>query len=100
MLQQLAAEGFLDQQRDREGIMWLTTISGNGLAMASFLKPIPRAKADKLLSEVLGWTTAYNADGARPRLITEVRVFGSYLNPKFEVLGDLDLSLAMASARV
>lgn len=95
-LQQLAAAGFLDQQRDREGMNWLTTIAGNALAMASFLKPIPRAKADKLLAQVLSRATAYNADETKPRLISEIRVFGSYLDPVIEVLGDLDLFLAMA----
>ena len=47
--------------------------------MASFLKPMPRARAEELLAGVLERTDTYNADDSRSLVITKIAVFGSYL---------------------
>jgi hypothetical protein len=73
---------------------WVTTVKGNALANASFAKPISRATATGLLAEVIERARSYNADPARLLTITEVVVFGSYLDPDTDRLGDLDLAVS------
>lgn len=75
---------------------WVPTMAGNALAMASFGKPITRATADRLLAEVLDRAVALNADPRKIVRIERIRVFGSYLDPSVERLGDLDLELRVA----
>lgn len=79
------AYGFADQ--------WTTTLKGGSLTMASFLPPITRRKADQLLAAVLERTRNYNADPAKPLWITRVEVFGSYLDPNIDSLGNLDFGV-------
>ncbi|MFN8074148.1 MAG: hypothetical protein U0Q15_01865 [Kineosporiaceae bacterium] len=108
LLEALAADGFLlrvdsakgDPENDElpEGgpwPLWRTTVTGGALTMASFLKPITRAKVDSLLTGVLDRAIAYNEDTGRPLVITEIRVFGSYLTDA-PLLGDLDLAMSFA----
>jgi predicted nucleotidyltransferase len=73
---------------------WVTTVKGNALANASFGKPISRATAARLLTEVIERARSYNADPARLLTITEIVVFGSYLDPAADRLGDLDLAVS------
>ena len=73
---------------------WATTVKGNALANASFGKPISRATATRLLGQVIERARAYNADPARLLTVTEIVVFGSYLDPAVDLLGDLDLAVS------
>jgi predicted nucleotidyltransferase len=73
---------------------WATTVKGNALANASFGKPISRATATRLLGQVIEYARAYNADPARLLTVTEIVVFGSYLDPAVDPLGDLDLAVS------
>lgn len=73
---------------------WATTVKGNALANASFGKPISRATAARLLGQVIERARSYNADPARLLTITEIVVFGSYLDPATDPLGDLDLAVS------
>jgi len=73
---------------------WATTVKGNALANASFGKPISRATATRLLGQVIERARAYNADPARLLTVTEIVVFGSYLDPAAGLLGDLDLAVS------
>ena len=73
---------------------WTTTVKGNALANASFGKPISRATATRLLGQVIERARAYNADPARLLTVTEIVVFGSYLDPAVGLLGDLDLAVS------
>lgn len=92
----LEAAGFMEKVRvDNDGdVWWDTTIQGNALAMASFGKPISRKTADRLVAELLERARAYNADPGRPMFIDTLRVFGSYLSPEIDPLGDVDIELA------
>lgn len=63
--------------------------------MASFGKPITRATADRLLDGVLERARAYNAESGRIRYVDRLRVFGSYLDPNLQRLGDLDLEIVI-----
>ena len=73
---------------------WTTTVKGNALANASFGKPVSRSTATRLLGQVIDRARAYNTDPARLLTITEIVVFGSYLDPAVDPLGDLDLAVA------
>jgi predicted nucleotidyltransferase len=73
---------------------WATTVKGNALANASFGKPISRATAARLFAQVIERARGYNADPARLLTITEIVVFGSYLDPAADPLGDLDLAVS------
>jgi hypothetical protein len=73
---------------------WATTIRGNALAQASFGKPISRATANRLLTQVIGRARGYNADPARLLTVAQIAVFGSYLDPAVDPLGDLDLAVS------
>jgi predicted nucleotidyltransferase len=75
---------------------WVTTVQGNALANASFGKPISRTTATRLLGQVIERARAYNADPARLLTVTELAVFGSYLDPAADPLGDLDLAVSTA----
>ncbi len=101
MLDQLAAAGYLQRRDggDDGRVEWNTTITGGALTMASFLKPISRARAEKLLAGVLERAGDYNADDAKLYVITEIAVFGSYLRPEATELGDLDLAVKFTGRR-
>jgi len=91
----LEAAGYMEKVRvDNDGdVWWDTTIQGNALAMASFGKPISRKTADRLVSGLLERARTYNADPDKPLFINALRVFGSYLSPDINTLGDVDIEL-------
>jgi hypothetical protein len=97
-LRAFEAAGYL-QQIDEESAVgdqrWVTTLRGNALAQASFGKPINRATAERHLAQVVERATAYNADPSHLLTVTEIAVFGSYLDPKVDRLGDLDVAVTI-----
>jgi predicted nucleotidyltransferase len=72
---------------------WITTMRGNALAQASFGKPINRATAERHLAQVVERAATYNANANYLLSVKEILVFGSYLDPDMDRLGDLDLSV-------
>ena len=60
---------------------------------ARFVPRINRAKAEKLLADFLQCVEEVNAHPDLPHWVTEVRVFGSYLNDS-DNLGEIDLATA------
>jgi DNA-binding MarR family transcriptional regulator len=98
-LRRLEDAGFLERRDGSftgETDEWNATVSGGALTMAKFLKPISRARADTLLAGVLERAAGYDADEAKPYVISEMLVFGSYLRPDEKELGDLDLAVTFA----
>lgn len=91
----LEAAGYMERVRtDSDGdIWWDTTIQGNALAMAGFGRPISRPIADRLLAGLLDRARAYNADPGKPMFIDALKVFGSYLSPGTDPIGDVDIEL-------
>jgi len=88
----LVDEGYLARLDGFGDEAWVkTTISGNAVAMASFGKPITRATADRLVAGLIERAQAYNADAGKPLLVARLRVFGSYLDPAVDRLGDVDI---------
>ncbi|ABM10585.1 hypothetical protein AAur_pTC10117 (plasmid) [Paenarthrobacter aurescens TC1] len=93
----LEAGGYLEKAEvDSDGdVLWVTTILGNALAMASFGKPISRKTADRLVAAMLDRAREYNADSGRPLYVERLRLFGSYLDPSVDPLGDVDVELSL-----
>jgi predicted nucleotidyltransferase len=58
--------------------------------MASFGKPIRRRTADGLVAGMLGRAREYK----KPLYIERLRIFGSYLDPRIDPLGDVDVELS------
>lgn len=75
-------------------VWWETTTLGNALAMARFGKPIRRKTADRLVAGMLERAREYNADASRPLFVQRLRIFGSYLDPQIDPLGDVDVELS------
>lgn len=92
---QLEAAGYMEKVRSGNdgNVWWDTTIQGNALAMASFAKPISRKTAERLVAGLLERARAYNADPAKPMFIHALRIFGSYLSPEIDPIGDVDIEL-------
>jgi predicted nucleotidyltransferase len=93
----LEAAGYVEPRRighSASDEWWVTTVKGNALANASFGKPVSRATATRLLGQVIERARVYNADPARLLTVTEIVVFGSYLDAAVNPLGDLDLAVS------
>ena len=102
LLVDLEAAGYFERREsvfDEVVVEWQTTIAGAALVMASFLKPITRARAETLLEGVLTRAEAYNADKRKLFKIGRIQVFGSYLNPSVSHLGDLDLNVEVVGRK-
>jgi DNA-binding MarR family transcriptional regulator len=93
-LQRFCSAGYLEASRDASDTAeWVTTITGNALAQASLAKPIKRTTAERHLQGVIERARAYNADSEKLLTVARLVVFGSYLDPTQEQLGDLDLAI-------
>lgn len=75
-------------------LWWEATTLGNAMAMASFGKPITRSTADRLVAGLLERARMYNADPGMPLFVGRLRIFGSYLDPTVDPLGDVDVELS------
>jgi hypothetical protein len=97
----LASEGLLEFDHtgpDGED-WWRPTIKGSALAQASFRSPVTRATAERLLKEVIERAQCFNAAPGHLVEIAELVVFGSYLDPTVDRLGDLDLAVKVRQLR-
>ena len=55
------------------------TYAGRSLALASLLKPIPRATADEIVADLVDRARAINANPDLLTWVKQLRVFGSYI---------------------
>lgn len=100
-LTRLEADGYVEQIEDSQwGPAYRTTTAGNAVAMHQWTKRITRKTADRLLAEAITRAEAFNADDSRATVIARIRVFGSYLDPHQDRLGDLDLGLDVRFRRI
>ncbi|MCP2284173.1 hypothetical protein APR04_003093 [Promicromonospora umidemergens] len=99
LLHQLESGGYVTHQSlEYDGepeAWWNTTLLGSGLAGASFLKPINRAKAEALLAGVLDRAASYNSDPGKPVWIERISLFGSLLDQGATDFGDIDLHVVL-----
>lgn len=93
-LQRLEADGYVQRISDAQwGPSYQTTTKGNALANHRWTKPITRKTADRLVTDAIARAKTFNADNSHATVIARIRVFGSYLKPEKDRLGDLDLGL-------
>jgi len=74
-------------------IYWTRQNKALGITNAKFIKRISRAKAKKILDDLLDRIKQLKNDAYYISYATEVRVFGSYLDDKAEDLGDIDVQV-------
>lgn len=80
-------------------LWWKSTVSGGALSQASFRRPITRATAERHVREVVERARAFNDDPGHLAEIVELVVFGSFLDPDVEALGDVDLAVSLRVKR-
>lgn len=98
----LASEGYLEPHYlgDNRQYGWRATLKGGSLGSANFTKPISRATADRIVRETIARAEAVNADQERYLyVVTRLRVFGSYLDPAVDPLGDVDMAIEVADGQ-
>lgn len=97
----LAHEGWLEPAHtDGDGTLWWkTTVSGGALSQASFRRPITRLTAERHVREVVERARAFNKDPGHLAEVVELVVFGSYLDPTVDALGDVDLAVSLRTKR-
>ncbi len=99
VLRELIARGWVERMpKDKwsPGVRWLRrTLDGGSLASARAVPPIARDKAETMLAELLRRVVEVNANDHLAYVVTEVRVFGSFLDAKRRELGDIDLVLVL-----
>ena len=76
----------------RGHVAYQPTSKGNAMRLARSTPRLNRAKADKLLADFLRSVEEVNARPDLLHWVTEVRVFGSYLND-IDNLGEIDLAI-------
>lgn len=75
---------------------WLLTESGFALSKATFARPIKRSTAERLLAGVIERASEYNTTEGYLLSVDRLRVFGSYLDPAVDRLGDLDIEVTVS----
>lgn len=99
-LVRLAADGYVEHIQDTQwGPMWQTTGAGNAIANHRWTKPVTRKTAERLLMEASQRAALFNDDSSRAMVIARLRVFGSYLDPERDRLGDVDLAFDLRERR-
>jgi predicted nucleotidyltransferase len=97
ILRELKARGLIESAQGKFGKFgkgyFILTMKGNAFAGAHALKPISRAKADKILADFMKRVAEVNSSDEITDYVHEVRVFGSFLNKKAKDLGDIDLAV-------
>lgn len=101
LVDELVARGWLErsktQSHDRSrAVYFKTTVAGNAFKISRAIRRIPRAKAEVILERFLERVKAVNADDDFGWYVVKVRIFGSYLDDRFEDLGDIDLGIEYA----
>src|SRR5215831_4326642 len=74
---------------------WMTTELAQSFAAANAAKPITRATAERALAELLERIERVNRDHCFLARVTRVIVFGSYLRPEVDRLGDVDVAVEL-----
>ena len=69
--------------------------AGSRFVCANLLKPLTRARADQMVAEFLQRVEAVNTNDELAYRVAEVRVFGSYLDKRKDLLGDVDLAVKL-----
>lgn len=107
LIAQLQSDGFIERcsdsatswrTADEEHTVdyWIATVLGNALGKARIGKPIPRAKAEKLLSAFLDRVRESNADPDELYWVDTVGLYGSLADESRTAVGDVDLRVVFS----
>lgn len=91
VLAELVGLGYIEPYGD----WWRTTTAGNALAMAKATRPIPRARAEIELAAFLSRVAEVNASPRFLFSVEEVVLFGSFLDPDVDPVGDVDVAVTI-----
>ena len=76
------------------GTLWSTTHKGNALAIAKFIKPISRKKAQTVLADFLDRVAEVNMpESGWLHGVAKVELYGSFADPLIDPVGDVDLQV-------
>lgn len=90
LLEKLSSEGYL--RRKKNGIYEFTDL-GRRLGCASGAPPLSRPKAEAMLEDLKKRIEHVNSDAAFTWYVRRIVVFGSFLDPSRQQLGDLDVAV-------
>jgi len=90
----LMAEGYLEKS-DRLRGWYRTGPAAPRLINVRFIKRIDRTKADALVAGLIERAKEINDDDRFVLIVTELRAFGSYIEPDKADLGDVDIAFAV-----
>ncbi len=94
-LDAFVAEGYAEPIAERPDDL-RTTVAGNALAMATARKPVLRRSADQAVVELAARAQAINDDPGYLFWVDWLELFGSYLDPAVDRLGDVDVYYRLA----
>lgn len=95
LIDELVGRGYLEPFDDFSRPVWVSTIAGSALAMASAAAPVKRSTAERQLAAFLGRLDEVNADGELLHWCTRVWLFGSMLDPVRDRVNDIDLAIEL-----
>lgn len=85
-----------DPRGPAEDVWWQLTVKGNALTNATAAKPVKRATAERALDGLLERAREVNDDAAFVFQVDEIVVFGSFLDPEMETVGDVDVAIGLS----
>ncbi len=94
----LEGEGLIERietpERTSDEILWQTTYRGNALAIAKFIQPVSRHKAQATLDGFLERVALVNQRGSGWLSgVAKVELYGSFADPQIDPVGDVDLQV-------
>lgn len=91
LIDELAEKELITQNRIRNDEYWTVTQDGIRFALATATKAILRPNAEKILQAFLERVEQVNKDDYFLYRVTQVAIFGSYLNVQADRINDIDL---------
>jgi len=93
-IEKLEKEGYYAKKTTyNKDFYWERENKALGITNVKFIKRISRAKADKILNDLIKRIKELKEDSYYISYVTEARIFGSYLDDKAEDLGDIDIQI-------
>lgn len=82
---------------ERRESVWGTTVKGNALASARFTRPVSRSVAQRHLDGLLERAQSINANPDYLYVVAKLILFGSFLRPEVDPVGDVDIAYELKS---
>ncbi len=95
LIRALQKAGLAKANRGRDAGTWTTTPLAQRFGAASAAKPITRQTAQRALDEFLDRVMLVNRRSYFLAKVTKVVVFGSFLRPEVDRLGDVDVAVEL-----